>query len=291
MKLPLNEWAAAIRSETFIGNEPWNEFEQLVKTLANEYDIQKILFTKSDASDLQKEFYALQSRTEQQRMKTFYDKYIEKYTVSSFSDEYICREVKMKESVAVLLTVAYSEKVPTVSILYDDAFACDSFKACLFDSRKEKGKTVILKNLHIENLEIYKEFFLTGIPPRELNPQSNPIWNVEKTKKYYDTLPSLIGLSKEEKNYLFIQEGTHVARLNGWEKDKNLSEINSTSQKMRHVFRPKKFKDKDAAFLSIDFEKRAFELLNHRGKHLGEISYLGEKNTGPKPNHDIKLKR
>ena len=42
MKLPLNEWAAAIRSETFIGNEPWNEFEQLVKTLANEYDIQKI---------------------------------------------------------------------------------------------------------------------------------------------------------------------------------------------------------------------------------------------------------
>lgn len=289
MNLPLNEWAVAIRPGNITGNEPWNGFVELTKILVDQYDVQKILFTKSDAADFRKEVFALQSKTERERLLTFFDKYIGKYTEPCPVEEYICQEEGKKDNGAVLLTMAYNENLPIVSILYDNTFACDAVKACLYNRRKEKVTVVNLKNLYAGNLERYNDFFFTGIPPRKVKPQSEPIWNLERTKMYCDTLPSLAGLSKNEKTSRFVQEGTHVAQLNGWVKDKKLSEINSTPQKMRHVFRPEKFRDNEAAYLSIDLEKRAFELLDHRGRHLREISYLGEKNTGYKPNHDIRL--
>lgn len=292
MILPLNEWAVALRPKTLIGNEPWNGFIKLVKTLADTYDVQKILFTKNDVSVFFEEVLTLQSKTEKLRMTTFFNKYIEKYTEPCFSEEYIYKEEATKENMALLLTIAYNRNIPTVSILYDMTFACNTFNAYLYNIQKERKNIVVLKNIHTENLEEYKDFFFTGIPSRELNPQLAPIWNRDRTKKYCDSLPSLKGMSKEEKNSLFIQEATHVARLNGWIEDRYLSKINSTfHNKIRHVFRPVKFKNQDAAYLSIDLEKRAFELLNHRGKHLREISYLGEETSGYKPNHDIILKR
>ena len=179
----------------------------------------------------------------------------------------------------------------SASIVYDNCFACDSFDAYLHNSDKNKGKNVSVKNLHIGNVERYGDDLLTGVPDRSIDPISNPIWNIDKTKRYCESLSEFSMLSRGEKIVRLKQEGTFVARLNGWIEDKMLSSINSNDEKIRRIFRPIKFKHSEAAFLSIDFEKQAFELLDHRGKHLREISYLGDVNTGYKRGHDIKLKR
>lgn len=291
MNLPLNEWSVELRDESFIGNDSWNRFESLVKILTEECDVQKILFTKDDLSILNGEIFALQSRTARQRLLTFSDKYFERYYNYPIEDEFICPDEYTLDKKAVLLTMAYKENIPSVSILYDDTFSCNSFKACCYNVQKGKVSTVVLQNLHIGNWEEYEEFFFIGVPSSGLNPRFSPIWNLGRTRKFCEALPSLDGLSKEEKNSIFISEGSYVANLNGWVEDRRLSSINSKAlNKIRHVFRPVKFKHQDAAYLSIDIEKRAFELLDRKGRHVMEISYLGDKTSGYKPNHDIILK-
>lgn len=291
MNLPLNEWSVVLRGESIIGNDSWNRFESFVKILTEECDVRKILFTKDDLSILKGEIFAIQSRTERQRLVTFFDRYLEKHYDYPIEDEFICQNEYTKEGKSVLLTMAYKEKIPLVSILYDNTFLCNSFKAYYYNVQKSKGSTVFLQNLHINNWQDYKNFFFIGVPSRDLNPQSNPIWNLERTKKYCEALSGLEGLSKEEKNSMFIREGSHIANLNGWVEDKRLSSINSKAiNRIRHVFRPVKFKHQDAAYLSLDLEKRAFELLDRKGKHIMEISYLGDKTSGYKPNHDIILR-
>ena len=291
MELPLNEWDVALRPGAFMSCKPWHDFMALMDILAKEYDVQKVLFPQNEASILRREIYELQSDNLRQRVKYFYSRFVKKHTDSPEYNEYICRDEKSKEDIAMLLTLAYTEDKPTISIVYDNCFACDSFDAYLHNSDKNKGKNVSVKNLHIGNVEVYKDDLLTGVPDRNVDPISNPIWNIEKTKRYCESLPEFSMLSRGEKIVRLKQEGTFVARLNGWIEDEYLSPINSNDEKIRRIFRPIKFKHSEAAFLSIDFEKQAFELLDHRGKHLREISYLGDVNTGYKRGHDIKLKR
>lgn len=291
MELPLNEWDVALRPGTFMSCKSWNDFMALMNILADKYDVRKVLFPKNEASILHGEIYELQQKNLRQRIITFYDKFINKHTDSSEYNEYICRDEKSKDDIAMLLTLAYTEDKPTISIVYDNLYACDSFDAYLHNSDKNKGKNVSVKNLHIGNIEVYRDDLLTGVPDRSVDPISNPIWNIEKTKKYCDSLPDFSTLSRGERIVRLKQEGTFVARLNGWIEDERLSSINSSDEKIRCIFKPNKFRHSDAAFLSIDFEKQAFELLDHRGKHIREISYLGKVNTEFKRGHDIKLKR
>lgn len=291
MELPLNEWDVALRSGSFLSCKSWHEFMALMNKLADEYDVQKVLFPQNEASILHKEIHELKSENVRLKIKIFYNKFVKKHADSSKSNEYICRDENSKEDIAVLLTLAYTKNMPAVSIVYDNSFICDSFAAYLHNSEKNKGKDVSVKNLHIGNVEIYRDDFLTGVPERSVNPISNPIWNIEKTKRYCESLPDFSKLPRGERIVRLKQEGTFVARLNGWIEDERLSSINSGREKIRRIFKPVKFRYSEAAFLSIDFEKQAFELLDHRGKHIREISFLGKVNTGFKRGHDIKLKR
>lgn len=291
MELPLNEWDVALRPGAFMSCKAWYDFMELMDILAKEYDVQKVLFPKNEASILHGEIFELQPKNLCQKIKRFYDKFVKKHTDSSEYNEYICRDENSKENIAMLLTLAYTEDKPTISIVYDNLFACDSFDAYLHNSDRNKGKNVSIKNLHLGNVERYRDDLLTGVPDQSINPIFNPIWNIEKTKKYCDSLPDFSSLSIGERIVRLKIEGTFVARLNGWIEDERLSSINSSNEKIRRIFRPIKFKHSEAAFLSIDFEKQAFELLNHRGKHISEISFLGRVNSGYKSGHDIKLKR
>lgn len=291
MELPLNEWDVALRPGAFTSCKSWHDFVELMDTLANEYDVQKVLFPKDEASILHKEIHELKPDNVRLKIKCFYDRFVKKHTDSSQYKEYICRDEKTKDDIAFLLTLAYTENKPTISVVYDNSFACDSFSAYLHNSEKNKGKVVSVKNLYLGNVEVCKDELLTGVPNRDIDPISNPIWNIEKTKRYCDSLSDFSKLTEGEKIIRLKQEGTFVARLNGWIEDKNLSAINSSKERIRRIFRPLKFRHNEAAFLSIDFEKQAFELLDHRGKHIKEISFLGKVNTGFKHGHNIKLKR
>jgi hypothetical protein len=80
-----------------------------------------------------------------------------------------------------------------------------------------------------------------------------------------------------------------VARINGYVPDPVISSINATDRKKRNIF----FNGKLEKYISIDYEKGAFELHDLKGKHLGEYNYQGDLISGAdlKGGHDIRLSR
>lgn len=83
--------------------------------------------------------------------------------------------------------------------------------------------------------------------------------------------------------------GAAVARINGYVADPVISSINATDRKKRNIF----FNGKLEKYISIDYEKGAFELHDLKGKHLGEYNYQGDLISGAdlKGGHDIRLSR
>ena len=100
-----------------------------LELLADEYDVQKVLFPQNEAFILHKEIHELKSENLRLKIKIFYNKFVKKHADSSKSNEYICRDENSKEDIAVLLTLAYTKNMPAVSIVYDNSFICDSFAA------------------------------------------------------------------------------------------------------------------------------------------------------------------
>ena len=291
MKLPLNELSVLEREDSFLGNEAWTDFIGLVETLGKKYDVRKVLFLKSDASKLNEEIYSLTNDNQRLLYKSFYSKYIERYTEECDYEQYICKS-ENDEEMCLLLSLAYNKSFPAISITYKNTYKCDVFQALLLNQKNKKRVLVDINNLHSGNINKYEDFFLTGIPSKDIDPIENPIWNKEKTEKFIATLPEIKTMDKGEQKAHLLTEGKKVARMNGWIEDENLSTINSKATgSMRCVFYPEKFHHSEKAFLSIDFEKRAFELHNHRGKHICEILYDGKVNTDSKEKHDIILKR
>jgi hypothetical protein len=88
-------------------------------------------------------------------------------------------------------------------------------------------------------------------------------------------------------NYQIV--GSAVAQLNGYLPDTVISKINATSSKKRNIF----FNYSLARYVSIDYEKGAFELHDENGKHLGEFNFQGISldEADDKGRHDISLKR
>lgn len=290
MKLPLNELSILEREDSFLANEAWTDFTSLIETLAKEYDVRKVLFLKTDASKLNEEIHSLTNDNQRLLCKSFYDKYIEKYTEECDYEQYICKSGYDKD-MCLLLSFAYHKNRPAISIKYKETYNCDIFQASLLNQKNNRRVFVCVNNLHSGNVDKYEDFFFTGIPSKDIDPIKNPIWNKEKTEKFIATLPDIKTMDKGEQKAHLLAEGKKVALLNGWIEDENLSTINSKATgRMRRVFYPEKFYLSDKAFLSIDFEKRAFELHNHRGKHICEILYDGKINAKSKDRHDIILR-
>lgn len=289
MKLPLNEWAVAEWKTPILADGAWNEFVELVNELTEKSCCQKILVPVSFASTLNREIFALDSMVVKMRYKSFVDKRVERCCDELPNDRCICQG-ESGCNPSILLTIANNEKLPVVSITFTDEYRCDSLEAYSY-SGLGKGRLVTIHNLYFGNRDNYWDELSIGRPGRDINPKENPIWNIERTRVYIATLPDLEPMGRGERISHLLTEGRYIARLNGWVEVRDLSNINSGPGKMRHVFRPAKFRHCDSAFLSIDFEKRAFELHDHKGKHLGEYSYLGEKRHGREANHDIKLQK
>lgn len=290
MKLYLNDWAVIGREASFVENEAWDNFVQLVKELSNKCYLQKIVFPKLIASTIKKEVYALEASNESLRYKAFLSKFLERSDEEGLEgDRCICKGAG-RDTPSYCLSMAYDEDMPVVSIVFTNTYKCDSFKAYLYSGLGD-GRLVDIKNLYSGNEDKYIGDLSVCRPDRDVIPVNTPIWNIERTEKYIATLLDLEPMERKERMVHLLTEGREIARLNGWVEDKRLSCINSSEEKKRCIFRPEKFRHNDSAFLSIDFEKRAFELLDYAGRHLGEYSYLGEKRTGAKDNHGIKLKR
>ena len=93
--------------------------------------------------------------------------------------------------------------------------------------------------------------------------------------------------NKNERLAAYSLVGSAVAEINGYALDSAVSAKNGTAKKLRKIF----FHKKRGRYLSIDFEKRAFEFLGRKGEHLGEYSYSGLKLSGADGSgkHDIAI--
>lgn len=289
MKLPLNEWTVAEWEAPILGNVAWDEFVVLVDEMTEKSCCQKILVPVSFSSTLKREIFTLDSKERILKYRLFVDKRIERCEHELSNDRYICKD-ETGSNPSILLTIANNENLPVVSITFTAEYRCDSFEAYSF-SGLGKGRLVKIQNLYFGNRENYWDELSIGRPGRDINPIERPIWNEARTRVYVNTLIDLTRVEPGEKKAHLLTEGREIARMNGWVEDDILSAINSGPDKIRHIFRPTKFRHCDSAFLSIDFEKRAFELHDHKGKHLGEYSYLGVKREDGRADHNIKLKK
>ena len=64
--------------------------------------------------------------------------------------------------------------------------------------------------------------------------------------------------------------------------------VSINNSAIREIFNSK---TKPMIYLSIDFEKGAFEVCNHNGKHVGEFSYEGIQTGKAKEDHSIRIKK
>jgi len=165
------------------------------------------------------------------------------------------------------------------------------------EGSNNKGKPCQVKNIYdvntrIENLLLLQTFETCAA----LSPLMQPMWNKEGLKHYFemikhaDIVQKMVDLNSAERIKMLNQYAPQVAKLNGWEENKTLSRINSTSHKPRRIFYSKWFGPKNY-YLSIDYEKSdfVFELFDTRGKHIKEINWKGEKTGEGRSDHNIQL--
>lgn len=124
------------------------------------------------------------------------------------------------------------------------------------------------------------EIFISRQDCRGYNPCETPLWNSEANHAYHKRIQGVLNSIKKhpEENIAILNAcADTIARLNGWEFDKGLTDKNKTHDKFRRIYRAAKFSR--IAYLSIDFEKPEifFELHDKKGRHLGEYKWNGNR--------------
>jgi len=87
-------------------------------------------------------------------------------------------------------------------------------------------------------------------------------------------------MCQPEKIALFEQIAEVVAIYNGYKRDRRLTELNSTPQKKRTVYKKEAGK---LFYLSIDVESGGFEVFDYRFCHLGQYDFSGNRVKPPSP--------
>lgn len=196
-------------------------------------------------------------------------------------------EVNLYGEPSALLTEAHLLEFPIVSFPSDVIFTVPQLEAELHTlSINDTIGTmqISLPNFYdtSESFQSHAKFLVSILhfaifPDGQWNPQQQPIWNEQ-------TATLLTGMSfpqsihgRLEKKAELIRVGGLVAELNGFVYDRDVSDKNRSGQHLRRIYRS--VYGSKTAYLSIDFEKASgcFELLDHRGVHLREITFLGVK--------------
>ena len=95
-------------------------------------------------------------------------------------------------------------------------------------------------------------------------------------------------LETNEKVARYREVGKDVAEINGYRKNRIISNINSSNERIRDIFSIE-IRPSNHLFLSIDVRHGVFETYDSSGNHLGEIKFSGSYHSGPKPSHNIRL--
>jgi len=138
---------------------------------------------------------------------------------------------------------------------------------------KKKSLSVLYKNL--------KPSLHNILPKKKISNQLvDNDWDKfrEKLKRYPDN-----------KNAMIKEMAANVAEINGYKFNPDLSSHNQKVKKSLRFIYEAVDEHNNKIYLSTDFEKGAFEVCNHCGKHQGEYSFNDRKTGDAQSNHDVYL--
>ena len=185
---------------------------------------------------------------------------------------------------------AYELGASVVSFTFDE----NNESATISGTIKANGQTCTIPNLYDQN-NISTDYLVQCNESRKHKAMDEPMWNQDMMNAYCEAIkhtPQRKFANTGEKVAYLRKHGRILAEMNGWVYDENKTKLNHNNEHQRIIFHSGHFRNDDC-YLSIDFEKKDFhfELLNHRGKHLKEINWHGDKTGDADPSHDIRLKR
>ncbi len=162
----------------------------------------------------------------------------------------------------------------------------------------EGFKTILTENIMVKNASLplhyqtHKLFAIEklkqDIAPEDWEPNKKHLPRFKMSNKILD-VKSFYNNIGTKTIADFLEMGRHVAELNFYEKDEELTAINRSKSRIRHIYESKNISGKKR-YLSIDVEKGAFEVCDERGVHIEEMLFNEKRNSGQKLDHSIKLK-
>ena len=188
---------------------------------------------------------------------------------------------------------AFEQGASVVSFTFDD----ENEKTTISGKIKVEGKkeqVCTVHNLYDQN-NVSIDFLVPCHESKQHKAIEEPMWNQKMMEAYCKKIGHTAhrkSVTTGEKISYLRQHGTILAAMNGWVVDENKTSLNQDDNHQRLIFRSVHFKE-DNCYLSIDFEKEDFhyELLDHRGRHIKEIDWHGNKTGNADPKHNIRLKK
>lgn len=134
---------------------------------------------------------------------------------------------------------------------------------------------------------------LNDYQPDKSNPPSlnKPFPNLKLSNEFMDLVKFRedINRNPHDKQAIIQPVADGIAKLNGYKFNKNLSTLNQRKSSSYRKIYESVCSDEEKIYLSVDFEKGAFELCNHEGVHQGEYKFDGEKSGRAQSDHSIYL--
>ncbi len=172
----------------------------------------------------------------------------------------------------------------------------DKYEVLFFLCRKNhkwnesvNDKTHFVHHIYKEIDSYISKLFSCGEMIKEENLKlptiKSPLPNTQLCSEYSNIRQKVIRDGKADKE-TFSKLGKEVAYRNGYIFNEEVTRINSIA--IREIFNSK---TEPRVYLSIDFEKGAFEVCDHNGNHKGEFSYEGIQTAKAKADHSIKIKK
>lgn len=150
-------------------------------------------------------------------------------------------------------------------------------------------ETIVAVNEMLNN-EVVEELIQSNVNFDDLISANNILPDLKYSKQEAKKYKEMRFNGSAEKNAQIEIISKKIALRNGYKLAKDITRINQIhSRSLRSIYQGGIGRNK--IFLSTDFEKGAFEVCDHNGKHLAEYSFNGgiSKKKDASGNHDILL--
>lgn len=150
----------------------------------------------------------------------------------------------------------------------------------------------VLKSSEFGNIKsIYEQSQLNNFDFNSWNPSSNylPLTEISNylVDNDWDKFRLYLRSNASQKNSLISEMAQKVAIINGYSFDNKVSDLNKTKDKIRQIYSAGETRNK--IYLSVDFEKGAYEICDFQGTHLGEFLFDEKPNGEADKSHNIRI--